>query len=87
MPKQWVDWSEQCEHCGSDTQVLTYSKEDDCAFDGDLVRCRECYCLGHIDVDDGIYSDAEDDEFSGCAYASWPDDACAKCYRDYGLLL
>ena len=74
MTKKWQNWVEQCESCGSNTQVLTFSAYANWAYDGDLVRCTECYCLGHIDCDS-----------ESCAWIEWPDDICAKCYRNIAL--
>ena len=80
--KCWIDWPEECVYCGGELQVLTNAGQpnfddefDVLANDGDLVRCKSCYCLGWIETEDDF------------AEVRQPDDMCAKCYRDEIIVL
>jgi len=73
--KQWIDWDDEDCDCGGSLQVLTSVMQDEfsspIAHQGDLVRCRECYCLGWIEIDEHDWPEVQ-----------WPMDMCAKCWRE-----
>lgn len=46
----WKPWDDACELCGGDIEVATLAKSD--AYDGDIVRCKECGAEGVICGDD-----------------------------------
>ena len=53
MAKIWKPWPDQCDNCGSDTEIFTEeSLEDGYAYDGDEVRCVECGAVGQWSVYD-----------------------------------
>ena len=67
--KVWRSHPDQCDHCGSDSEIFTNEGLDDgWGFDGDSMRCVECGCPGQWNVFD------EDS-----AYASWHDEPDCKC--------
>jgi hypothetical protein len=73
--KTWLSVPYCCDSCNGDVQVLTEEWLADIEFvdDGDLARCRLCYCIGYVVCEDEFY------------YIEWQDDPCAKCYREYVL--
>jgi hypothetical protein len=53
MPKIWKPWNEQCDICGSETEILTDESYDDgYACDSDEVRCVYCGAIGQFSVYD-----------------------------------
>ena len=65
MPEQWREWYDECNECGSESEVLT--KAPTGAYDGDEVRCTECGNTGCISADeDGcctVWHEKSDDGF------------------------
>ena len=58
MKKTWKYHPEQCELCGSDSEIFTdEDMPEGYGYDGDNMRCTECGCLGSWSVCD------EDDAF------------------------
>lgn len=68
MNKTWKPFDDECLHCGSSAEVLTDSKEDGMAFDGDEARCTECGCVGSVNV----YEESS-------ASISWHDEPDCDC--------
>jgi hypothetical protein len=46
-----LDWDEECPRCRNGIEVLTASKEDNTAYEGDEVRCVSCHAPGSISSD------------------------------------
>ena len=67
--KIWRYHPEQCDHCGDDSEILTYEYLDEgWGFDGDEMRCVGCGCPAQWNV-------YEEDS----AYASWHDEVDCEC--------
>lgn len=43
----WKYFPEQCDNCGSDTEIFTTGTEEGYGYDGDPVRCTECGAAGY----------------------------------------
>ena len=69
MTKIWRYHPDQCDVCGSDTEILTAeSLPEGHGYDGDNLRCEE----GHI----GSWNVCDEDE----AYADW--DSCESNWEE-----
>jgi len=52
MANIWKYFSEQCDFCGSDSEILTEEHlEEGWGYDGDDIRCTECGAKGYWSVD------------------------------------
>ncbi len=73
MPKKWKYHPDQCDRCGSDSEIYTDAElEEGYGYDSDPMRCVECGAVGQWVVysEDEAYSnwDIEQPKKASCPY-------------------
>jgi hypothetical protein len=69
--KIWRPFQSECLHCGDVAEVLTDSRQDNLAYDGDQARCTGCGCPGMVVV--------EEDDTAEIRWHDEPTCSCAWC--------